>query len=118
MLAQLELRSDKTIESPNLAGPQMANYDSEQVLPKMINMKAESGGHHGRTVRLNNGKIPLATSTYCYNQTDETKSDVAARIATLWNLSKGISLGDLQALEDANLTILKLLEMVQKKLPG
>lgn len=118
MLAQLEVRSDETIESPNLAGPQMANYDPEQVLPKMINMKAESGGHHGRTVRLNNGKIPLATSTYCYNQTDETKIDVAMRIATLWNLSKGLSLGNLQTLEDADLTILKLLDIAQKNLPG
>ena len=118
MLAQFEVRSDETIESPNLVGPQMANYDPEQVLSKMINMKAESGGHYGRTVRLNNGKIPLCTSTYCYNQTDETKSNVAERISTLWNLSKGLSLGDLQALEDADMSIMKLLDILQKKQPG
>jgi len=96
----------------------MANYDPEQVLQKMINMKAESGGHHGRTVRLNDGKIPLATCTYNYSQSNETKSDLADRIAALWNLSHGLSLGDLQALEDENLTIMKLLEMLQKKQPG
>lgn len=117
MLAQLELRSDETIQSLNRTGPHMTNYDPEQVLPKMIHMKAESGGHDGRTVRLNGGKVPLATCTYNFSQRNETKSDLAERIATLWNLSKGLSLGDLQALEKADITIMKLLEMVQKKHP-
>lgn len=96
----------------------LTKYDPEQVMEKMVHMKAESGGYYGRTVRLNNGKIPLATCTYNYSQSNETKSDLSDRIAALWNLSKGLTLGELQALEDANLTIMKLLEMLQKKNPG
>lgn len=39
----------------------LTKYDPEQVMEKMVHMRAESGGHYGRTVRLNDGKIPLAT---------------------------------------------------------
>ena len=93
----------------------MATMDPKQILPKMIHLRAESGGHRGRSIRLDGGRVPLATCTYNFNQSDQTKEEVASRIAVLWNLAKGLSLADLEAIDAANITISRLLDIVVKK---
>lgn len=75
-------------------------HESDQTIEKLINLPAViQGGWRARTVRLGDGKIPLATSTYNYLQTEETKNLVARRIAALWNIAAGLTTEELEALE-------------------
>lgn len=87
------------------------SYDPDQTIDRMVNHKAEVGGHRYRTVRLNGGKIPLCTATYNYQQLDETKEMVARRIAALWNLTQGIGTADLEHLVSKGMTLSKLMDM-------
>jgi hypothetical protein len=77
----------------------MATIDPGQSADKLISMTAEvEGGYKARTVRANGGKVPIATSTYNYNQDEDTKNEVARRIAALWNLACGMPTSELEAL--------------------
>lgn len=91
------------------------SYDPKQTLSKLISYRAESGGHLGRSVRLEDGKYPLATCTYNYSQLDETKAQVAARIAALWNFALGTNLSDLEALISAGMTLEKMVDLLLQK---
>ncbi|MNJ75908.1 hypothetical protein D3C77_730850 [compost metagenome] len=55
--------------------------------------------------------MPLATATYNRSQDDKTKEQVAARIAALWNLAKGSSTADIEALVDNGITLSKMVSM-------
>lgn len=81
--------------------------------PSYPTYTAQAVGHRGRTVRLNGGKVPLATATYnhSHSQDDQTKEQVAARIAALWNLAKGSSTADIEALVDNGITLSKMVSM-------
>lgn len=87
------------------------SYDPDQTIDRMVNHTAEAGGHRNRTVRLNDGLMPLCTATYNYQQLDETKEMVARRIAALWNLTQGIGTADLEHLLSKGLTLSKLMDM-------
>ncbi|MFL1449190.1 hypothetical protein ACI77O_12415 [Pseudomonas tritici] len=76
----------------------MGIVDPNQSAEKLIHMKAEVEGWKGRTVRLDNGKCPLTTVTYNYNQCEDTKGELARRIAALWNMSVGMSTDELERL--------------------
>lgn len=90
-------------------------YDPNQTIEKMSILTAEAGGHRGRTVRLLNGKIPLSTSTYNHSQDDATKEQVAARIAALWNLGKGLTTAEIELLNSKGLTLQKLIDLAMEK---
>ena len=77
-----------------------------QSADKLINMTAAVEGYKSRTVRLD-GKYPLATCTYCYNQSETTKRESARRIAALWNLAHGISTERLETLAKSGFKLLK-----------
>lgn len=87
----------------------MAILDPKQTADTLINLRADSGGHYGRTVRVDSGKYPLCTSTYNYCQDDETKAEIARRIAAMWNLTQGIPTEHLIELDAAGLTLEKIL---------
>lgn len=55
----------------------MATMDPEQILPKMIHLRAQSGGHRGRSIRLDGGRIPLAT---CAASTSQIKQKKRSRL--------------------------------------
>lgn len=80
--------------------------DPNQSADKLILMTAAVEGYKARTVRLD-GKYPLATCTYCYNQSEATKNESARRIAALWNLAHGISTERLETLASSGFTFLK-----------
>ena len=86
----------------------MATIDPEQSAEKLINMTAHvEGGYKARTVRANAGKVPIATCTYNYCQDEETKNEVARRIATLWNLAIGVPTSELEALVKSGVRLRK-----------
>ena len=87
------------------------SYDPDQTIDRMVNYTAEVGGHRNRTVRLNDGKVPLATCTYNFAQDDQTKEMVARRIASLWNLAQGIGTADLEHLVSKGMTLSKLMDL-------
>lgn len=91
------------------------SYDPEQTFSKLISYRAESGGHRGRSIRLEGGKFPLATCTYNFNQRDETKAQVAERIAALWNFAAGINQSELEALIAAGMTLDKMVTLLLEK---
>jgi hypothetical protein len=91
------------------------SYDPEQTFSKLISYRAESGGHLGRSVRLEGGKYPLATCTYNYSQLDETKAQVAERIAALWNFASGTNLSELETLIAAGMTVDKMVTLLLEK---
>lgn len=76
----------------------MAAPDSKQTAEKLLDMDAAIHGWYGRTVRLAEGKYALCTSTYNYSQNDETKNEIARRLAALWNIAQGVPTSDLEAL--------------------
>ncbi|MHC5194772.1 hypothetical protein ACYSUW_13555 [Pseudomonas frederiksbergensis] len=91
------------------------SYDPEQTFSKLISYRAESGGHGGRSIRLEGGKFPLATCTYNYSQLDDTKAQVAERIAALWNFAAGTNLSELEALIAAGMTLDKMVTLLLEK---
>ncbi|MGF6281884.1 hypothetical protein ABH908_000083 [Pseudomonas frederiksbergensis] len=91
------------------------SYDPNQTFSKLISYRAQSGGHEGRSIRLDGGKYPLATCTYNYSQTDDTKAQVAERIASLWNFAAGTNLSELETLIAAGMTLGKLVTLLLEK---
>jgi hypothetical protein len=88
----------------------MANIDPEQSADKLIHLPAEvANGWRERTVRLRNGKASyaLATSTYNYSQDEDTKHEIARRVAALWNLAQGIPTAELETLVEAGVKLRK-----------
>lgn len=96
----------------------MAHHDPKQTAERLISLRAENSGYLGRTVRVETGKYPLCTSTYNYCQDDETKEEIARRIAALWNLAVGIPTEDLVALDAAGLTLEKMLAEARRGTAG
>lgn len=80
--------------------------DPNQTADKLTLMRAAVEGYKARTVRLDS-KYPLATCTYCYNQSEATKNESARRIAALWNLAHGISTEKLERLDEAGFKFLR-----------
>lgn len=88
----------------------MASIDEAQDATRLIKLTATvEGGYKPFTVRLVDGKhhYPLSTSTYNYCQTDETKHEVARRIAALWTMAKGIPTAELEAFAASGRTLRK-----------
>lgn len=81
--------------------------DPKQSASKLINMTAAPDGWKPRTVRLEDGKYALCTSTYNYSQSEDTKHEIARRISALWNLAHGISTERLEALANSGVKLLK-----------
>lgn len=78
----------------------MGQIDPNQSAEKLIGQRAAvSGGYKPSTVRVANGTIGLVTATYNHAQGDETKAEIARRVAALWNLAIGISTAELVALD-------------------
>lgn len=48
-------------------------------------------------MRLVGGKVPVCTSTYNYGQDEETRNELARRIAGLWTLAAGIPTIEIEA---------------------
>lgn len=80
-------------------------FDPEQTAEKLIHMKADVQGWQGRTVRLNDGKVALATCTYNFSQDEETKSEMARRLAALWNLAIGVPTSEIERFVEAGVRI-------------
>lgn len=86
----------------------MAVIDPNQTAEKLIGQCATvSGGYKASTVRVADGKIALCTSTYNFSQSDETKNEIARRIAALWNLATGIPTAELEALDASGFKLRK-----------
>lgn len=86
----------------------MSENDPNQSAEKLISMRAAvSDGWRARTVRVADGKYPLCTSTYNFCQDEETKSEIARRVAALWNLAAGIPTAELEALDASGFKLRK-----------
>lgn len=86
----------------------MATIDPEQSADKLIAQRAcVSGGYKASTVRVAGGKVGLCTSTYNHSQDDETKNEIARRVAALWNLAHGIPTAELEALDASGFKLRK-----------
>ncbi|MDU4254511.1 hypothetical protein [Pseudomonas sp.] len=85
----------------------MALFDPDQTADKLILHRASVEGFKARTVRLADGKFPLCTSTYNYSQDEETKAEIARRVAALWNLAAGIPTAELEALDASGFKLRK-----------
>ncbi|HBO7832544.1 TPA: hypothetical protein L5A09_006697 [Pseudomonas aeruginosa] len=86
----------------------MSVIDPNQSADRLINLTAGvSDGYKARTVRVADGKYPLCTSTYNYCQDEETKAEIARRIAALWNLAAGIPTHELEALDASGFKLRK-----------
>ncbi|WP_153785363.1 hypothetical protein [Pseudomonas sp. EMN2] len=86
----------------------MVAIDPNQTADKLIAQRASaSAGYKGAAVRVANGKIGLCTSTYNHSQDDATKSEIARRVAALWNLAVGIPTVELEALDASGFKLRK-----------
>jgi hypothetical protein len=86
----------------------MAVNDPNQTADKLIVLRASaSGGFKGSAVRVADGKVGLWTSTYNHSQDDATKSEIARRVAALWNLALGIPTAELEALDASGFKLRK-----------
>lgn len=86
----------------------MSEIDPNQSAKNLISMRAAvCDGFRARTVRVADGKYPLCTSTYNYCQDEETKSEIARRVAALWNLAAGIPTAELEALDASGFKLRK-----------
>ncbi|HDS0960523.1 hypothetical protein [Pseudomonas putida] len=84
------------------------DIDPNQSAEKLISLRAAvADGFKARTVRVGDGKFPLCTSTYNYCQDEDTKSEVARRIAALWNIAVGIPTADLEAADKSGFKLRK-----------
>lgn len=78
----------------------MALIDPNQSADNLIMLRARvNDTFKARTVRVADGKYPLCTATYNYCQDDDTKAEIARRVAALWNLAAGIPTAELEALD-------------------
>lgn len=83
-------------------------HDPNQTADRLIAQRASaSAGYKGAAVRVAGGKVGLCTSTYNHSQSDETKSEIARRVAALWNLAAGIPTAELEALDASGFKLRK-----------
>lgn len=76
----------------------MVTINLEQTAAQLIRQRADvCGGYKPFTVRIADGKIALCTSTYNYSQPDETKGEIARRLAALWNIALDVPTAELEA---------------------
>jgi hypothetical protein len=78
----------------------MASANNAHCAANLIAQRASvSGGYKPFTVRAAGGKVGLCTSTYNHSQDDETKAEIARRVAALWNISTGVPTEHLESLD-------------------
>lgn len=70
--------------------------DPNQTADKIICQPAEAVSWNGRSVRLVGGKVPVCTSTYNYCQSNDTRNELARRIAALWTLAVGMPTSEIE----------------------